>query len=421
MRKKLLIALVIILTLGGGWYWYAKSHQTAPGVPAITDFSAFFPIGESGDPTLLDGLLQDGSAIPDGTATPTTTSRFKQLSPHPVAGFTSFMQPIVTTLPPDPKKPKAKAVTQTTYSHRIRYVSRSNGYVYEIEDGQIPLQISNVYIPNIYETLFGDSANTALLRFLRPDEQTIATYSVPVPLANPDGTRTQKEGVYFPDGVTQTAISPDKTQVAYLTNGPSGATLSLTSLTNTKKTTLIQTPFREWLLSWPTAKSLYVQTKPSASVLGYLYRIDTSDKKLRRILGDINGLTTSVSPSGTYILYSQRSDTSFITRLFNTKTNETRTLSLAILPEKCTWLQNEDLMCAGNTTVPTAEYPDAWYQGIVSFSDQLYHISSSNLIYDTVYDGSGSSYDMTNLSVDETGRVVYFIDKPTGLLWQLTY
>jgi hypothetical protein len=331
------------------------------------------------------------------------------------------MQPIVTTLPPDPKKPKAKPVTQTTYSHRIRYVSRSNGYVYEIENGVAPLQVSNVYIPNIYETLFGDNANSALLRFLRPDQTTIATYSVPVPPPNTDGTRTQKEGTYLPDGLLQAAISPDTKQVAYLTTTKSGSTISLATLTNSKKTTLIQTPFREWLLSWPTAKNIFLQTKASALVPGYLYRIDTTEKKLRRVLGDINGLTTSVSPSGTYVLYSQHSDGGFVTRMYNTKTNTTRSLSLVLLPEKCTWLKNDDLICAGNTSVPTAQYPDAWYQGIVSFSDQLYHISSTELAYETLYDGNDASYDMTNLAVDETARVVYFIDKPTGLLWQFTY
>lgn len=421
MRKILLIVLLVIIAGAGGWYWYARSHQTAPGVPAITDFSAFFPVGESGDPTALDGLLQ---ATPTDTGGPTsaTPSAFKQLSPHAVAGFVSYMKPVTTTIPADPTKPKSKPTTQTTQVHTIRYVSRNTGYVYEIADGEVPLQISNVYIPNIYEALFGEGMNTALLRFLRPDQRTVATYSVPIPPPNTDGTRTQREGTYFPDSILQSVLSPDNKQVAYLTTGTSGATITLSSLTNTKKTALITTPFREWLLSWPSTKSLYVQTKPSAQVPGFLYRIDTGEKKLRRVLGDINGLTTSVSPSGTYVLYSQHSDGGFVTRLLNTKTGTARSLTLAILPEKCTWLASEDLVCAGSTTVAErAEYPDAWYQGTVSFSDQLYRIATSSLVYETLYDNSAKSFDMTNLQVDEATRIVYFIDKSTGLLWQMSY
>ena len=105
----------------------------------------------------------------------------------------------------------------------------------------------------------------------------------------------------------------------------------------------------------------------------------------------------------------------------NTKSNTTRTLNLTILPEKCVWLQNEDLMCAGNTTVPTGEYPDAWYQGTVSLSDQLYRISTATLTYDTLYDASSKQFDMTNLAVNEITRNVYFVDKPTGILWKFEY
>lgn len=419
MRRIILIVLIIVVALMGGWYWFAKSHQTAPGIPAITDFGAFFPVGDTGDPTRLGGLLQNGTSGVSGTET--TPSPFKQLSPQAVAGFVSFMRPTTTTIPPDPLKPKSKATTQTVTNHYLRYVSRGNGYVYEIADTDTPLQVSNVYIPNIYETIFGDSFNTTLLRFLRSDQNTIATYSVPIPPLNTDGTRTQKEGVYLPENILQATVSPDKTQIAYLTTSKSGTTISVSSLTNTKKATFIQTPFKEWLLSWPTPKSLYIQTKASANVPGFLYRVDAGDKKLRRVLGDINGLTTSVSPSGTYVLYSQHSEKSFITRILNTKTNSIRTLTLAVLPEKCTWLKNEDLICAGNTSIPTAQYPDAWYQGTVSFSDQLYFISTASLVYDTLYDNSGSSYDMTNLAVNEVSRIVYFIDKPTGILWQFSY
>lgn len=419
MRKILIIFLGVLILAAGGWYWYAKSHQTAPGVPSITDFAAFFPVGETTDPTLLDGRLAEDT--PDNTGSTISNSPFTQLSPSAVAGFVSFIKPITTTIPADPTNPKAKPTTETTNVHFLRYVSRSNGYVYEIEEKQTPLQISNVYIPNIYETFFGDNFNTAILRFLRPDQRTIATYSVPIPPPNPDGTRTQKEGTYFPDNILQSVPSPDNTQVAYLTTGATGATISISSFTNTKRTTLIQTPFQEWLLSWPTLTSLYVQTKPSAQVPGFLYRIDTTEKKLRRVLGNINGLTTLVSPSGTYILYSQHTNNGFITRLFNTKTNTTKTLNLALLPEKCTWLLNEQLLCAGNTIVPQAEYPDAWYQGTVSFSDQLYRISADTLVYDTLYDNSGRSFDMTNLQADESLRILYFIDKPTGLLWQFSY
>jgi hypothetical protein len=91
------------------------------------------------------------------------------------------------------------------------------------------------------------------------------------------------------------------------------------------------------------------------------------------------------------------------------------------LPENCAWLQNENLICAGNSAVSPAIYPDAWYSGLTHLSDQLYDINSANNTYTVLYNDQGASYDMTDLQVDEGQQLVYFIDKNTGLLWQFAY
>ncbi len=421
MRKLLIIILSLIVLSGVGWYIYAKMHQTAPGVPSITDFTSFFPTGDQTNPGGVPGILPGLPSTSTTAEIATSNSPFKQISPNPVAGFTIFDRSITVVTPADPTVPKSKPTPQTVLKHLLRYVSRTNGYVYEIEDGSIPLQISNVYIPNIYEAVFGDKYETAVLRFLRTDQRTIATYAVPIPSPNPDGTRTQKPGTYLPDNLIAAVSAPDDSQVARIMIDKNGSLLSTSATVTGKKSDILSNTFREWILSWPNAKSLYLQTKASAQVPGYLYRVDTSDKKLQKVLGGITGLTASVSPSGTYVLYSQSTDTGFVTKLFNTKTNTTKGISLNILPEKCAWLKNEDLVCAGNTAIPNAIYPDAWYQGTVAFSDQLYRIYTGSLIFDTLYDNTSRSYDMTSLMVNESTNTVYFIDKPTGLLWQFSY
>ncbi len=426
MRKILIIIIGIALVGTAGWYFYSRQAQTQDGVPSITDFSSFFPTREVTDPALLGdpgtipGVVGEAPTT-DSNPAPETQSKLKQLSPHPVAGFVAYTEPYKVTIAADTTNPKAKQVTETRYKKIIRYVSRSSGYVYEIEDGGVPLQITNIYIPNIYEAVFGDKNQTALLRFLRDDNKTIATYSVPIPPLNPDGTRTQKPGTYLPDNIETVASSPDSTQLARLTTDAQGTALTFSTFVNSKISLLLRTTFREWLVSWQAPKTMYLQTKASAQALGYLYKLDTTEKKLRRVVGDVNGLTTSVSPSGTYVLYSQSGSSSFVTKLLNTKTNTTRTLNLAILPEKCTWLINEDLVCGGAQGTPSAQYPDDWYKGLVSFTDNIYRIYSATLTYDTLYEGGAQSFDITALSVDEANRLVYFIDKTTGLLWQLTY
>jgi hypothetical protein len=415
--KRIVIFILILAILVGGGVWLYKRHQANVLSPTgATPTGSLFPTGNSTVPyiegTLPDGITADGST--------SVTSPFKKLSFHPIAGYDFFIQKTTITTPAT--TPKGKPTIQTISTPLVRYVSRSNGYVYELEDDEPALQVSNVYIPNIYETLFGDNGGTALLRFLRPDQRTVATYSVPVPAQNPDGTRTQKSGTYFPDNIGSIAVSPDGTQtVRVVPSATLGGVVTIASTTNTKQVELYHSLFREWLVSWPTAKTIYLQTKASATVPGYLYGITQTDKKLRRVVGNVNGLTASVSPSGKYVLYSESSGSSFSTRLLNTTTGAVKNFNLSILPEKCTWLANEDLICAGNSSVAQATYPDDWYKSTVTFSDQLYHIYTTTSIYDVLYDNSARSFDMTNIQVDETRRIVFFIDKPTGLLWQFSY
>lgn len=417
MKRIVIIILALAILIGGGVWIYKKKQAGILSPTGATPTGSLFP---TGDPTVpyIEGTLTNGTNT-DGTAQ-TVTSPFKKLSFHPIAGYDFFIRKTTVTTPAT--DPKMKATTSVISTPLIRYISRTNGYVYELEGDEPALQVSNVYIPNIYESVVGDTGSTALLRFLRPDQRTIATYSVPVPPLNPDGTRTQKAGVYFPDNITAMALSPDGTQtVRVVPSATLGGVVTIANTSNTKQVELYRSPFEEWLVSWPTTKDIYLQTKASAAVPGYLYSINQTDRKLRRVLGTINGLTTSVSPNGTYILYSESSTGSFSTKLLNTATDTVKNFNLSILPEKCAWLINEDLICAGNSGVQQATYPDDWYKGTISFSDQLYHIYTSNSIYDVIYDNSLRSFDMTNLQIDEDRRLVFFIDKPTGLLWQFSY
>ncbi len=412
MRRIFIILLVIVLVWAGVWYFYVRPReQTNAPIPKVV--TSFFPKATTSSSNILN--------IDNSTGTVTnnsTTSALREITAHPIAGYTLFSLVNQVSVP-STVSGKPTVDVKTTTDHYIRYVSRTNGYVYEIKNGSSATQITNVFIPNVYEAMFADANSTAILRFLRDDQKTIATYSIPVPALNPDGTRTQIPGIYLPDNITALAVSPDQSHIVRIINDKTGASVSTSSSIGGSVKTLTHSPFLEWLPQW-TTNAVYLQTKAASVANGFLYTI-TSAARLQRVLGDIAGMTTSVSPSGTYVLYSQSTATGFNTELFNTKTNVTSSINLNILPEKCTWLQNEDLMCAGNTSVPSGTYPDDWYQGTMHFSDQLYEIDPSNNTYTTVYDGSDASFDMTNIQVDEGQRIVYFIDKNTGFLWSYAY
>jgi hypothetical protein len=417
MRRILLILLIILIFITGVWFFYIKPKQAGSSSPVPNILKPFFPTST----TTTGSFGSDTTGGTSGTGTSGTGAAaplFKQLTALPVAGITTFTTSHIIAIPSI--DPNVKPTVQTITDHYVDYVSRNNGYIYEIKNGAVPLQITNIFIPAIYEASFADNNTTAIERFLRPDDKTIATYSVPIPEANNDGSRTQLAGTYLPDNILALAVSPDQTQVARIMTDKTGAILTTSTSVGTKIKTLLRSPFTEWIPSW-VGNTTYLQTKATSIADGFLYSVDAGTARLRRIVGNVTGLTTSVSPSGTYVLYSESTVNGFTTTIVNTRTNATTPISLSILPEKCVWLQNEDLICAGSNTVPNAVYPDAWYAGTVHFSDQIYRITSASNVYTVLYNGQGQSFDMTDLHVDESQQLLYFIDKTTALLWQFKY
>lgn len=417
MRKIIIILIAIVLISGGAWYFFSKSKKTDPAPGTDSGFKSFFPFGNSNNTDNPDGTIDQNNTNPP-IVDNQKISPFKQLTSQTVSGYSSFTTRTIVTIPPT--TPKGKPTTETIIDHIVRYVSRDNGYVYEIKNSGTPIQISNIYAANIYEALFADASRTAILRFLREDAQTISTYSVPVPEKNPDGTRTQKDGTFLPDNISSMAVSPDGKTIARLTVDGGNSVLFTTSSTNTNKREIIRNPFREWLVSWGGA-NMFLQTKASGTSPGFLFQVDSGYKRLTRVLGNINGLTTSISPSGKYILYSESTTRGFITRILNTKTGVVKSAGSPILPEKCVWLAQEDLICAGGGTIPEAVYPDTWYAGTTKFNDQLVRIYTEANIFDVLHTATDNeSFDMTNLQVNESLNLLYFIDKQSGILWQFS-
>lgn len=419
MRRVLLFIVILLIIAGSAtWFLYLRPKKIAQGEIPATGFKSYFPLGTNTAPDSQIGDFTPPTTTPQ-TQNP-SAGRFTRIINTPVAGFTVFSRTV--TIPVTQTDPAAKPSTRTVVEHVLRYVSRGNGYVYEVVEREgkteLPLQISNIFIPNIYEASFMDNNKTALLRFLRDDNETIATYSVPIPDQNTDNTRTQNEGTYLPNNIVSYAVSPNQTLIGKLTIEQNSGVIGISSSLNTLKKELFRSPVREWILAWPNQGALYLQTKAAATAQGFLYYINTNTKSFRKVVGNVSGLTTNISPSGTYVLYSQSINNGFTTRLLNTKTNITTTLNLSILPEKCTWLISEDLICAGNTTVEEGVYPDSWYAGITQFRDQLYRIYTKVGTYDVIYENTDMSYDMTNLKVQEDQNTLYFIDKTTGFLWK---
>ncbi len=162
-------------------------------------------------------------------------------------------------------------------------------------------------------------------------------------------------------------------------------------------------------------------TKPSSGIPGYMYTLDTSNKNLSQALGNINGLTTLTSPNTKLVLYG---DDNLSLSIYHTDTKVPQSLGVKTLPEKCAWGSASDIVyCAVPKSVPSGQYPDSWYQGEVSFSDQIWKIdvSSGNakMIADPSTINGGEEIDGIKLALDTEENYLFFVNKKDSFLWEL--
>jgi len=72
-------------------------------------------------------------------------------------------------------------------------------------------------------------------------------------------------------------------------------------------------------------------------------------------------------------------------------------------------------ICGIPTILPNLNYPDAWYQGLISFNDQIWMM---NLIKNTtsLIDGLNLN-NLDIINIKNNNQFIYFQNKIDGSLW----
>ena len=309
----------------------------------------------------------------------------------------------------------------------VRYVERATGNVYEkFIDRLEEKKVSTTIIPKIHDAIFGNIGQSVILRYLDDDNKTIETFSGVLPMETTGGdSLTEMKGGFFPQNINDIALSPDTLKFFYLSRFENGILGTTVNLDGTKKSQIFSSPFTEWLPQWVNARIIALNTKPSASVPGYLYVLDTQTKDFNKVLGGIDGLTSLYSPDGKKILYSKTSPSgnSFVLSLYDTDAKTSADLGINTLPEKCVWSKdNITAYCAVPHSINPGEYPDVWYQGLTSFADSIWKINTKTNVFNILSDitqESGAQIDGTKLFLDADENYLFFINKIDSILWSL--
>ena len=450
----IIFLLIVIIVFFGFLYIYKPSSSLPTETPQGTNFFAdFLPFGKSKTSTPPPAVTPpiDVSGYVPPTTTQQGVSKLQKISSMPVAGFGLFLKerfkeiaPSVivpnTETPTDPtaqntidpkktdtkKQPVKPTAPATEMVQFLKYVDRATGNIYETFTDKInEVKFSSTIIPQVYEASFVNKGDGVIMRYLKEGENTIETFMGVLPkeiLGADTALVNEVKGSFLPENISDLSISPDTTKLFYLFNieNNSLTTGVIASGAGDKKTQIFTSPFNEWLSQIPNPKLIALTTKPSSQVPGYLYFMNPDKKDFIKILGNVSGLTTLVSPNGKLVLYGNNT---LSLNVYNIDTKETTPLGLRTLPEKCVWTKASDtIYCSVPKSASQDGYPDVWYRGEVSFDDSIWSIDTTSGNTTMVSDLSavgGETIDGIKLALDDAENNLFFVNKNNSYLWKL--
>ncbi len=411
MSKKtatIIIIIFVVLLVGGliAFYFYANQGQ-GNGIGTTDVRGNIFPTSKT------------GNGAPHGNTTATTTT---VTTPSTI----TENQPILT-IKELSTKPSAGAVaiaTTTSITPLVRFIERGTGNVYEVRpDSNTETRLSNTTIAKISEAFWNKGGTRVLARYTGDNGDSIKTYSALLTksLNQPEG---ELQGVFLTENIRSLAVNPDKSKVFYLLEHSAGSTGIVSDFDGTKKTQIFDSLLSEWLPDWPTATRVSLTSKASAGVPGFMYLLNTQTGALTRAISGIVGLTTLVNSDASSALYSESGKDNFALKIYSFKTATVKDVAIQTLPEKCVWSKNdlETIYCSVPTYMPTGAYPDIWYQGLVSFSDEIWKIdgrTGAGELIGKLKNATRADIDGVNLFLSPKEDYLFFTNKNDFHLWSV--
>ena len=408
MRRTLIIlfSILLFMALGIGAYALFFTPHAKVVVTSAPSGNVFPSVGGGG----VGGANATGT-LPTIVSSATSTG----------AGTPSSTQPRLMKVSSGPVVPGIVVFDATTTSASstpaiIQYLSKQNGniYSYTIASGALA-RISNKTIPGIQSARWLSDGSLVYVRYFShiKGASDIQTYALP---SNGIGGFPLDQGL--------AGVSTYKSN-ALLTvaSGANGSSVIRAKTDASGAYTAFQTPLSSIIASFAGPHNYLFYTKSSANLKGYAFLVRGKTGAVTQIAGPLTGLIALPNHAGTEVLisYTQPSG-AMATELVNTKKHTVINLPIQTLADKCVWTADDSaLYCGVPTNAPTASYPDEWYQGAVSFNDEIWKIDVVGRYAEPILDfqqETGRPLDATALAVDPQNTVLSFVNKRDGSLWE---
>ncbi|MDQ5950613.1 MAG: hypothetical protein QG585_555 [Patescibacteria group bacterium] len=436
MLRKIIFGLIILILILGGILFFLFKYQEKRNPEVVNQpfserVSDIFPVfnNEKNNGDVSSTTEEVGESIGIDITVSTTTEnervvpRLRLISKDPVSGAT-IIETTVSSTTPDGKKFNQKVYV-------ARFMDRATGHVFDLAyNSNSKNKISNTTIPKIHEALFSRDAKTIITRFLSSDNEVIKTYSIALTDRIRNASTTPEELMLkdakltlLPTNIKEVSLSPDKTKIAYLINTNTGSKVVVSSLDGVTSATVFESDLKQWLLSWQETGRITLSTKPSGFSPGFSYLLNSGTGALSKIIGNKTGLTILSSTDLSYHLLGTGGQRPLLS-IFNPKDQTETSLSLRTFPEKCTWGKTDkvSIFCFVPSNIENSTYPEGWYLGAISFSDNLWNISAptgqTNLISSPVSE-AGAQIDAINPILSNDDKYLIFTNKKDLSLWAI--
>ncbi|MBL7053204.1 MAG: hypothetical protein ISS02_00880 [Candidatus Portnoybacteria bacterium] len=301
---------------------------------------------------------------------------------------------------------------------KVKYYSVNNGNVFESNfDGSGLTRISSAVLTGLSKIIWSPDKN-----------KTIAIF---------DNNGEIKK--YFYDFNTQvnTSLDKDIRWVTWSSNGNKIAyqyynsqnednNISTANPDGSQWKNILNTRMKNLIVEWPSSELVSIRTKPSGLAQSVIYTINLTDNKFEKILNEAYGFTVLWSPLGDKLLFSETDSQgkNLKLKIADLTQSTIKELSLATLPEKCVWSQdNRTIFCAIPKTISDlATLPDDYYKGTTSFNDDFWRINLDTEKVTKIFESKNAeatSYDAKELLLPPLENYLLFINQKDNLIYSL--
>jgi hypothetical protein len=416
LKTTIFLIIGILLAILVIWFAFSFFQNTSQHNTSVPFFNFF----AGNNDTIDGGFTQNNTDDNDGEDGTTSDTDENILPPllfqvfsEPVSGATIVTLPNTTAL-------NTHGSAENTPQSAVRLIERATGHVFLVPfDTLKSKRITNTTIPGIYDSFWDTTGEYVFTRSAA--ETTIKGIGMQIIEGDEDpdsiGTIT---ALYRHDNILDTDTNPSRDALYILKEADADARGMIVSFDGSSYQDVFYSPFSEWLVDWAEDEYVYLTTKASATVPGYLYYTRIGDSTLYPLLSEKNGLTTRVNSYGTKVLFSESTrDTLSLSILSNKKEVS---LPFNTLPEKCVWDETGiELYCAVPFRLQSAAYPDDWYKGIISFNDGFWYMNTETgeYVFLASPETYGAQIDAVSPTLSEDGNYLLFINKKDMTPWVL--